>query len=288
MKAHELLEAVGEIDGKYIVQAGKTDARRKKRAYLKWIAAAAFFCMVIALAVTVPHITNKKGSVDGDIPQGEKMGNAEMEKQKNGSEEVSISEGIGDYPPMIMVDGVVYTDAYEEYKGKTEGRQIGKAGAYAETGIPSKDGEQNFDRTSGVEYFRVDQDTLAVCVDGTWRAFRASKDSTSEIPKEQIPKEHLDPAYGAETQDAPVDESTYSEAKTYSKEILDLQNRISSAMGPENELSFVTSSMVLEDPDRIRVIVNTKDEEQIALLKSYNTEGVRMEIEYSAGTGTEE
>ena len=54
------------------------------------------------------------------------------------------------------------------------------------------------------------------------------------------------------------------------------------------ELSFVTSSMVLEDPDRIHVIVSTRDEEQIALLKSYNTEGVRMEIEYSAGDGTEE
>ncbi len=101
-----------------------------------------------------------------------------MEKQKSGSEEVSISEGSGDYPPMLMVGGVVYTDTYEEYKGKTAGRTIQKAGAYAETGIPLKDGEQNFDRTSGVEYFRVDQDTLAVCVDGIWRVFRASKDST--------------------------------------------------------------------------------------------------------------
>lgn len=180
MKAHELLEAVGEIDGKFIIQAGQMDARRKKKSYLKWIAAAAVFCVVISLAVTVPHFIDKKGSLDGDISQGEKVHNtevAEFKKQKNGSEEVSGSEESGDYPPMIMVGGVVYIDTYEEYKGKTAGRKVRKAGIYAETGVPAKDGEQNFDRTSGVEYFRVDQDRLAVCVDGTWRVFRVSKDS---------------------------------------------------------------------------------------------------------------
>ncbi len=88
--------------------------------------------------------------------------------------------------------------------------------------------------------------------------------------------------------DVPVDETTYSDARIYSDDILDLQNRISAAMGPGNELSFVTVSAVLENPDRIHVFVNTTDEDKINLLKSYNTEGVILEIEYSGGFGVEE
>ena len=59
-------------------------------------------------------------------------------------------------------------------------------------------------------------------------------------------------------------------------------------MGPRRELSFVTSSMILEDPDRLVVTVNTEDEDLIQLLESYNTENVRLEIEYSADYGSEE
>ncbi len=87
---------------------------------------------------------------------------------------------------------------------------------------------------------------------------------------------------------APVDENTYSEARDYSEETLDLQNRISAAMGPGHELYFVTVAEILENPDRLHVIVNTTDEELINTLKSYNTDGVNMEIEYSAGTAIEE
>lgn len=88
--------------------------------------------------------------------------------------------------------------------------------------------------------------------------------------------------------DAPMDETSYSDARSYSDAILDLQNRISAAMGPGNELSFVTESAVLENPDRIHVFVNTEDENSINLLKSYNTRGVILEIEYSSMGATEE
>ena len=91
-----------------------------------------------------------------------------------------------------------------------------------------------------------------------------------------------------EIKDAPVDETTYSEAKEYSTDILDLQNRISAAMGPGNELSFVTTSMILENPDRLHVVVNTSDTAAIELLKSYNTSGVNLEIEYSTDVAVEE
>ena len=59
-------------------------------------------------------------------------------------------------------------------------------------------------------------------------------------------------------------------------------------MGPDYKLSFVTASMILEDPDRLHVIVNTQDDELIKLLKSYNSENVLLEIEYSDAEGAEE
>ncbi len=60
------------------------------------------------------------------------------------------------------------------------------------------------------------------------------------------------------------------------------------AMGPGNELSFVTASMILESPDRLHVVVNTTDTAATELLKEYNTSGVNLEIEYSTDIGVEE
>ena len=70
-------------------------------------------------------------------------------------------------------------------------------------------------------------------------------------------------------------------------EIVDLQNRISVAMS-NHELPFVTSSAILENPDRIHVTVNTRDEELLNRLKAYNTADVTLEIEYVSGTAVEE
>ena len=83
-----------------------------------------------------------------------------------------------------------------------------------------------------------------------------------------------------ETQDVPVDEGAYQEAREYSAELTDLQNRISQAM-MNNELPFVTSSAIYENPDRIHVRVNTTDEDLIAKLQAFDTTGKLLEIEYS-------
>ena len=83
-----------------------------------------------------------------------------------------------------------------------------------------------------------------------------------------------------ETQDVPIDEGAYQEAREYSAELTDLQNRISQAM-MNNELPFVTSSAIYENPDRIHVRVNTTDEDLIAKLQAFDTTGKLLEIEYS-------
>ena len=98
----------------------------------------------------------------------------------------------------------------------------------------------------------------------------------------------LQPAVvGDNSADAPVDENTYSEARTYSTELLDLQNKISAAMA-NHELPFVTSSAIMENPDRLHVTVKTTDENAISLLKSYDATGVLLEIEYTQEVATAE
>ena len=92
---------------------------------------------------------------------------------------------------------------------------------------------------------------------------------------------------GDYTDDVPVDENTYSEAQTYSTELLDLQNRISAAMA-NHELPFVTTSAILGNPDRLHVTVNTTDENAISLLKSYDATGKLLEIEYVTGIAVTE
>lgn len=84
-----------------------------------------------------------------------------------------------------------------------------------------------------------------------------------------------------EIQDAPADESTYQEASDYSAELTDLQNRITQAM-INKELPFVTSCGIYENPDRVKTVVNTEDEDLLAKLRAFDTTGELLEIVYSS------
>ena len=84
-----------------------------------------------------------------------------------------------------------------------------------------------------------------------------------------------------EIQDAPADESTYQEARDYSAELTDLQNRITQAM-INKELPFVTSCGIYENPDRVKAVVNTEDEDLLAKLRAFDTTGELLEIVYSS------
>lgn len=88
------------------------------------------------------------------------------------------------------------------------------------------------------------------------------------------------PAASDTTQDAPANAETYQQAREYSAELTDLQNRISEAM-MNNELPFVTSSGIYENPDRVLVRVNTTDEDLIGKLRAFDTTGKLLEIEYT-------
>lgn len=62
--------------------------------------------------------------------------------------------------------------------------------------------------------------------------------------------------------------------------ITDLQSRISNAM-MNQELPFVTSSAVYENPYRLHIVVSSNAEEDFAKLMAFDTAGGALEIEYS-------
>lgn len=82
--------------------------------------------------------------------------------------------------------------------------------------------------------------------------------------------------------DIPVDEDNYREARNYDAELEELQEKISEAM-MNHELPFVTTSGIRENPDRLHVTVNTRDEAELARLKAYDMAGKWLEIEYNEG-----
>lgn len=106
------------------------------------------------------------------------------------------------------------------------------------------------------------------------------KTVVEQILNIELIDEANEPEASSTIQDVPVDEETYREARDYSAELTDLQNRISEAM-MNKELPFVTVSAIYENPDRLHVTVNTKDEDLIAKLQAFDTTGELLEIEYS-------
>lgn len=79
--------------------------------------------------------------------------------------------------------------------------------------------------------------------------------------------------------DAPVDEADYNDARDYSNDIMDLQNRISQAM-VNGELPFVSTSAIYENPDRLHIVVTTDEEEALNKLKAFDTTGKLLDIQY--------
>lgn len=83
---------------------------------------------------------------------------------------------------------------------------------------------------------------------------------------------------------APIDEANYNDAKTYSNDIVDLQNRISQEM-INGELPFVSSSAIYENPDRLHVVVTTDDDVLLNKLRAFDTTETLLEIEYQENGG---
>lgn len=136
MKDHDLLEAVGEINEKYINNAEKNGTQNNKNTYIKWIVAAACICVVI-MVVFVPKLTMKQEDTNIENNSVQNVDNIALDNQIGDSEEVTVSEEIGDYPPMIVVGGKTYKDTYEVYQDDINVENVMKSVTYTD-GCPPK------------------------------------------------------------------------------------------------------------------------------------------------------
>lgn len=79
----------------------------------------------------------------------------------------------GDYPATIMVNGINYYSTNNAVPIEVDESVIQYTTSYAESGIPQKDGEANFNRDLGTPYAVVEGDMVVVLIDNEWIEFRA-------------------------------------------------------------------------------------------------------------------
>lgn len=317
MKNYELLDAVGGINPEYIENAAKNKTWRKKPIWKMLVPAAACLCVLIGGIVFFNHnegvhpstdITqselsahNNLSTTDTNSPssQQEQIANADyfgpIEELDDGNNQQPITPMISSYGESAYAgDMVVYNGAYvlsDSLKGALQ--EYGNTAKYRVIVELFTDGVQldNASETVQAEINRLANEGYIVAfetyndgnVDHKYFTLHAEFDQLNDFCASDA-LGYFILLYGEYfcTEDSSVNENIFSEAHTYSSEILDLQNRISAAMA-NNELPFVTCSSVLENPDRIHVTVNTMDEESINRLKAFDTSGKLLEIEYMSG-----
>ena len=169
MKDHDLLEAVGGINEKYINNAGKNGTPQNRKTYLRWFVAVACICVVV-MVLLVPKFTKEQEDTNVGNISAQNGDNSALDTQIVDSEEETVSEEIGDYPPMIVVGRKTYKDTYEVYQDEINEESIMKSVSYTD-GCPKQEGEQNFDR-GDVEYVTIDDNTVICKVDGQWQIFK--------------------------------------------------------------------------------------------------------------------
>ncbi len=171
MNEHDLLDAIGGIDSKYIKNADKTVSRHSKIAHFQryYLAVAGLLLIVVAgIVIRNNHVTTVYESVD----ETEEITTLEAIPEE--SKEAVITESDdSDYPAMLMYGGALYKDSGEEYIGEILDDGLLKVTSYTD-GEPSEDGQQNFDRSAETEFFVLNEDVIVVHIDpneGVWRVF---------------------------------------------------------------------------------------------------------------------
>lgn len=206
MNEHDLLDAIGGIDPKYIKDADKAVSPKSKivRFQRYYMAAASIFLLVVAGILfknlyQAPYYesTDETSEITtlSVLPEGEEEAEGETEQetvteeaeaeteQETATEEAEvetasedsfkIESAESDYAAMIMYDGAIYKDSGEEFIGEILEDNLLKTTSYTD-GEPSEDMQQNFNASSETKFFVWDENTLVVCVDpdeGIWRTF---------------------------------------------------------------------------------------------------------------------
>mgnify|MGYP007101923440 CR=1 FL=1 len=320
MKNYELLDAIGGISPNHIENATRSKTQSKKHIWKLIVPAAACLCVIIGgiavfnhnssilppIDITQPELSD---SNDSSVPgtnspssqQGQDVNGPMIEAQENNGNENQISlPMISSYgESTYMGDMAVINGAFELSDSlRSALQEYGNNARYRVIVELFKDGVQlnNSSEIAQLEINRLTNDGYTVALETYNNGYIENNYLTLHATFDQINDFSASNELGYfillygeyfGIEDSAVDENVNSEARIYSSEILDLQNRISTAMS-NNELPFVISSAILESPDRILVTVNTTDEALINQLKAFDTTGKLLEIEYSAGLPTTE
>ena len=210
MNEHDLLDAIGGINPKYIKNADKAVSKHSKIARFRsyYLAAAGLLLLVVAGIVirnsrTIPAYESMDETeetttleavpeeTEGEVPdvaEGSPVlteGTTEASEETDGIEGTEGSEAIAteeslvaesadsDYLAMVMYDGTVYKDSGEEFIGEILEDGLLQVSSYTD-GEPSENGQQNFDRSSETKFFVLNEDAIVVRIDpneGIWRIF---------------------------------------------------------------------------------------------------------------------
>ena len=172
MNEHDLLDAIGGINPKYIKNADKAVSKHSKIARFRsyYLAVAGLLLMVVAgIVIRNNHVTTVYESVD----ETDGIEAIEGNEAKATEESVITESDDSDYPAMLMYGGALYKDSGEEYIGEILDDGLLKVTSYTD-GEPSEDGQQNFDRSAETEFFVLNEDAIVVHIDpteGVWRVF---------------------------------------------------------------------------------------------------------------------
>ena len=176
MNEHDLLNAIGDIDPRYIIDADKTVAKKSKIAQFQryYLAAAGLLLLIVAgVVIRNGYITGNYESVE-ESEETAMLESIPEEIEGEVPDEEALTTSSSDYPAMIMHKGALYKDSLEVYTGNIPDEGQIHVLSYVD-GEPMVSGEQNFDRTISATYFVLDEETIVVCIepdDGIWRLFK--------------------------------------------------------------------------------------------------------------------
>lgn len=183
MKEERILSVLGQVDEKYIKEADPMNKTKKKNSWLKWGAAAACLCMVIAGAFTM------------------------WPSQSPGGEMVS-SSGVADVAPMVYVNDTLYKQSTKQtsyaelkddfvYIGKVE-NDITSDQSVTSDGVPKENFQSNTPIV-GAEIYQYGDD-IVVQISGEYWLYEVLEDESNSKAWDDLSEEEkmqLDPSYNA-------------------------------------------------------------------------------------------
>ena len=83
------------------------------------------------------------------------------------------SKSGGDYLATINVNGINYYSTNAAVPVEVDDSVIKYTTSYAENGVPTKDGAENFNRETGTPYAVLEDGMVVVMIDNEWIEFKA-------------------------------------------------------------------------------------------------------------------